>query len=57
MMGFKFHLFPFLEAEEFDRFDLRAEHDPWLESGNRPVPRTGLAGLIGIAASFGSERT
>jgi hypothetical protein len=47
-------LIPFLKAKEFYRFDLRAEHDPWLESGNGAALRTWLAGPIGIAASFGS---
>jgi hypothetical protein len=42
-----FHSFSFLGTEEFDRFDLRAEHDPWLEYGNGPALRTLLAGLIG----------
>jgi hypothetical protein len=42
----QFHPFPFLDAEEFYRFDLSAEHDPWLESGNGPALRTWLAGAI-----------
>jgi hypothetical protein len=37
------------------RFDLSAEHGPWRESVNGPTLRTLLAGLIGIAASFGGE--
>jgi hypothetical protein len=34
---FNFILSHFLEAEDFYRFDLRAEHDPLLESGNGPA--------------------
>jgi hypothetical protein len=37
----------FSKAEDFYRFDLLAEHDPWLESGNGPALRTHPAGLIG----------
>jgi hypothetical protein len=51
----QFYSFPFLDAEEFYRFDLCAEHDPWLESGDGAALRTLLAGLIGIATSFGCE--
>jgi hypothetical protein len=51
----RFHPFPFLEKEDFYRFDLCAECDPWLEYGNGPALRTHPAGPIGIAASFGSE--
>jgi hypothetical protein len=43
----QFHPFPILEAEEFYRFDLRAEHVPWLESGNGRSLRTPPAGPIG----------
>jgi hypothetical protein len=50
----QFHPFLLLEAEEFDRFDLRAEHDPLLEYGDRPALRTHWAGPIRIATSFGS---
>jgi hypothetical protein len=39
----------------FFRFGLCAECDPRLECGNGPALRTLLAGLIGIATSFGSE--
>jgi hypothetical protein len=42
-----------LEWNHF-RFDLCVEQSPWLESVKGPALRTPLAGLIGIAASFGS---
>jgi hypothetical protein len=45
--GVRFLPFPFFEAEEFFRFDLSAEYDPWLESGNGRALWTHPAGLIG----------
>jgi hypothetical protein len=36
-----------LEAEKYDRFDLRVEHNPWLESVNETALRTHPAGPIG----------
>jgi hypothetical protein len=46
MIAARFYSFAFLEAEEFYRFDLRPEYDPWLESANRPSLRTHPAGPI-----------
>jgi hypothetical protein len=42
----QFHPLPFLEAEEYYRFDLRAGWDPSLESGDGPALWTHLAGPI-----------
>jgi hypothetical protein len=49
----QFHsFFHFLEAEDFYRFVLCAEHDPSLEYGNWPALRALLAGPIGFATTF-----
>jgi len=42
-----------IEAEEFYRLDLRAEHDSRLEFVDGRALRTSLAGLVGIQTSFG----
>jgi hypothetical protein len=44
---FSSYCFLFLEAEEFYRFDLRAEYVLWLEYGNGLPLRTHPAGPIG----------
>jgi hypothetical protein len=48
-------LFYFSEAEEFCRFDLRAEHDRPLESADVQALRTHSAGPTMIATSFSDE--
>jgi hypothetical protein len=43
---FNFILSHFSEEEEFYRFDLRAERDPWLESVKGPAIQARLACLL-----------